>query len=515
MSNNGLPPPYVLGLPERFQEWRPFQEEATLAITDAEAPLVQVQPTGSGKSLCYMSAALLGFTRAVFLTSTKSLQRQLLAEFGPLGLVEVKGRNAYECINTGKTCEGAPCQLGFKCKHQDYECHYHEAIRRAIRATFVSTNYHFFTLINRYTQDGLGMFDLLVCDEAHNVPEVLTSCLKVNIKDSELPDMPDTLEIPTWRGYVDKKRLEVAKLIENERQQVAVQLGKIYDLQKLVRLKNKLDSLKSLDEGWLIHRYHKGFEFAPIEVSRFAASLLFNNANHELLTSATVREKTADILGLRGYVFNEYPSTFPAERRPVFHLPTARVDHRMDQYAQTNWLAKMERVIRGRLDRKGIIHTVSYKRAELIADYLRRRIGNKVEVISHGPKDINERVREYRALLKPAVIVSPSLTTGYDFPGSQCEYQIVAKLAFPDSRDPLLKARQRRDPDYGAYLTAQQLVQAAGRGMRSASDRCEVFIVDDHWQWFQKKYRGFLPSWFMDAAKRSTLIPRPPERLEL
>jgi len=514
---NILPAPDRLGLPGQFRSWRPYQEEAALAIIDSDrVPLIQVQPTGSGKSLTYAAAALLGFDRAVFLTSTKSLQRQLLTEFEPIGLVEVKGRNAYECLKHGGNCENQACQFGYNCKLADGGCYYFDAIRTAKRSRFVSTNYHFYTLINRFSENPLGEFDLVVADEGHGVPEVLTSCLKETLRRDEFPDMPESTDVETWRGWIRLQLEQISNLLDDEKRRGSAKFGDMRLLKKIYSRKRKLENLQGIDSGWLVYKVKNGYEFAPIDISSHAQRLLFSNGAQVLITSATVREKTAELLGFdtrpEGYRFLEYPSTFPVERRLVTYIPTARVDHRMDEFSRRAWLQKIVNIIRPRLDRKGIIHSVSYKRGEEIAEFLEDRFGSELTVISHNSKNINDKVHEFRACHDAAVIISPSLTTGYDFPGGQCEYQIISKLAFPDGRDPLHRERMKLDRDYGAYLTAQQLVQASGRGMRSATDRCETFIIDDHWTWFGKKFSEFIPAWFRSALRKSRGIPGAPAR---
>src|SRR5258707_8109244 len=88
------------------------------------------------------------------------------------------------------------------------------------------------------------------------------------------------------------------------------------------------------------------------------------------------------------------------------------------------------------------------------------------------------------------VLVSPSVMTGWDFPDSQCRFQILAKLPFPDTRSKITQARQALDKDYGPYLMMQNLVQAVGRGMRSKTDWCETLIVDDNCAWVSGKYKN-------------------------
>ena len=107
-------------------------------------------------------------------------------------------------------------------------------------------------------------------------------------------------------------------------------------------------------------------------------------------------------------------------------------------------------------------------------------------------------------------MVSPSVSTGFDFPGDLCRYQIVGKIPFPDTRSLVLKARQEVDRDFFAYVAAQHLVQMAGRGMRSADDWCETIVIDDNWTWFKAKYKELFPKWFLMGVRRQDGVPPPP-----
>lgn len=106
-------------------------------------------------------------------------------------------------------------------------------------------------------------------------------------------------------------------------------------------------------------------------------------------------------------------------------------------------------------------------------------------------------------------MVSPSLETGYDFPYRECEFQIVAKVPFLDTRSEVMKARVAQDRQYSNYTTALRLVQMVGRGMRAEDDFCETFVVDDNIQWFMQAARAFLPRWFSAAYRRVTAPPPP------
>lgn len=513
-----------MGLPEHFQQWRPGQERAIDIITAAgvDSVTVMVQPTGSGKSLTYVGAAWLDGGRGLFLTSTKGLQQQLLAEFEQVGLVEVKGRNAYPCLYTGDTCEGAPCECGLPCEYRNTDCTYYEAIRIARRARFVCTNYAFqvSTLLNAVDEPPLGNFSLLVCDEAHAVPEVLTACLKVelNLRDRIadcMDNYPDTTDCDAWQAYARTAADSITIEMQHERKDIqtgaVVKLGSgMGRLKKLVKMLRRINRIQNINpDGWVITKRIDGYDFSPVDVRQYARPYLFRGGAKILLTSATVRPKTADLLGVTDYKVHEFDHTFPLTIRPVWYIPCVKVWHKWSAQDEKVWLHKITNIVRSRADRKGIIHAVSYTRAKSIAEHLNKELAGSVAVYTNSNgSSTQDTVRRFREHLGAAVFVTPSVTTGYDFPNDQCRYQLIVKLPFPDTRDPLVYARTQRDKSYAPYLTMQTLVQACGRGVRSATDYCETFIIDDNWAWFCRQHEQFAPAWFIRSVKRSNTIPK-------
>lgn len=96
-----LPSPVEMGLPDKFHYWRHGQDKAVLrALGSAKRFVVLAMPTGSGKSLAYTAAAKLSGHRTALLTSTKALQSQLTDDFASVGLVDIRGANNYECLES-------------------------------------------------------------------------------------------------------------------------------------------------------------------------------------------------------------------------------------------------------------------------------------------------------------------------------------------------------------------------------------------------------------------------------
>jgi Rad3-related DNA helicase len=167
------------------------------------------------------------------------------------------------------------------------------------------------------------------------------------------------------------------------------------------------------------------------------------------------------------------------------------------------WLARIDQIVKSRLASKGIIHTVSYDRARDIV----RANGYGPWAIVHGSNDAAMKVKAFKHRQAPAFLVSPSMTTGWDFPHDECRWQVIAKVPFPDGRSLIHQERAKQDPKLPYYMAWQTLVQAAGRGVRAEDDYCETFVIDDHFDWLWHKYGDLAPAWFKAAIMKAPALP--------
>lgn len=525
------PSPADIGAPVQFAAWRPHQLPAIEAIVDGPERFVGcVLPTGAGKSLTTIAAALLGGWRTCILTSTKLLQEQYSRDFQSAGLVEIKGQGNYECVafhgayhkwreKAFHGCDDGPCRAGHPCIHkpiQDggYEpgCTYYDAIDTAIRAPLVVTNYSYWFSANRYQQT-LGEFDCLVLDEGHHAPMELADYLSVTLDaaDCQLVGSggPAIAEAAQWREWADIHEKRLRRLLDKRpstRKELRLHRAARRTAQKITNLSERLGKGE-----WVIEASGHTRAFNPVWVSEFAEAELFHGIKKVVLTSATCTRQTAAMLGVpeSALLWHEAPSDFPVERRPVVFVPTVKLDYRASESEVRYWLATIDHILRARQDRKGILHSVSYARARQIKEY--SEFG--AQMITHDASGTRAAVEQFKQAGPGAVLVSPSVTTGYDFPMTQCEYQIVVKIPFPDRRDPVTAARTAKDPTYPSYIAMQELVQAVGRGMRSAEDRCETLIVDSNCSWFMKQQGHLAPQWFRAAYRKSETLPEPLEKL--
>lgn len=558
------PSPAEFGAPSKYVEWRDGQDNLFWDILDSKTRFsIHNAPTGMGKTVAYISAALAQGKRVVVITESKALQDQIAKDFGCIGLFDMRGLQNFICHamaeggeyekmwskKWGKpTCDIGPCTGGIRCDLKDNGCDYFDAYRRACKERLVSTNYAYWIAINKYGQ-GIGDFDILVLDECHEAMQQLSSAMSVefNAKDfKELKTKPPKLDakMQVWRmwgrtqlhrvqGKLDffARGAKVGGTVDGLATFVAdSDLPDAIELKMWKQLEGKCTTLSESTDDWVVDRDESSgnIRIAPVWVSDYAEGYLFQHIKRVVMLSATVRPKIAELMGIapEDYSFYEYPSTFPVVRRPLYWIKTVTLNHKATEYDMEQWASRIDDILYPRLDRKGIIHTVSFTRQRyLLENSIFREL---MHVNSSG--NTRDVVKLFREAAPPAILVSPSVGTGFDFPYDAARYQIIGKVPFRDTRGSILQAQLQTDPDYSNYLTSQDLVQIYGRVNRAPDDLSETFIVDDSIEWLVSRYSGwhydrgvgyfnmreprigydsFFPYYFLEAFQRLDYIPEP------
>lgn len=502
-----LPNPGDLGLPRsRFPGYRPGQESAILSLASGGDRFAFLQaPTGSGKSLIYCAMAKLLDARVLILTGTKQLQSQLLADFAPAGMVDIRGHRNYPCA------EDAPGRFDPVCTAPRDKCDYNIATERARSSQVVSGNYAYWLSLARYGNPSLlGDFDILVLDEAHSAPDWLAEFCSVTLMASELRGLlglplPKLGHTSQWSPWAEEAT-EVARAKYREVRDSGPSPQRAFRMQQLTELTRDLTELarvrRTPDIRWVAQQTRTGAKFSPVWGYPYAEQYLFRRIPNVVLCSATLPPDIGRYLaigeGEREYV--EVPSSFHHRRRPFIYLPIrrrdgkiVRVDSRMDGEDVRLWLAMIDEIVSSRLPWKGIIHSLSYARMKQIYESSRYA----EYMIVHRSGGAAEAMREFCDSPSPRILVSPSMEEGVDFVGDLCRWQIVAKVPFADSRDPVTKARMDEDRGYGKHVAGMRLEQMAGRPMRSTEDWAETFIIDGHWAWFRRE------AWFSRSFRRA------------
>lgn len=513
-----LPPPAELGLPLRFDKWRPTQEQAIWRGALSKKRFIGDSiPTGLGKSIRGVAQALLERAKGFFLTANNGLLGQYTGDFESTGLIDIKGKGNYPCHledDAVQVDEGI-CTMGEPCELKESGCAYYDRRRQVWKTQLVATNYDKW-LSEAVYGDSLGACDILFLDEADAAHDKLCEAVAVRlgrheVKEEGMGSPPE--EQTRWREWALRAAHKAERRFRDLKEH---RWGNRANWLRMLRhyrgLGQRMRKVASAQGRWVLEVTDHGFLFTPVWGAAYAERYLFQGAPKVVLYSATLVPKTLELLGIpeEKYEYTEYPSTFPVASRTVTWVrsdPEVRINARAGPDDYRRWAAKNDAVLDTRLDRKGIIHVGSYKRAEIYMELSRHRRYLR----THDKAGVGLAVEQYKSSGVPIGLVSPVLKSGYNFPYRECEYNIIAKVPFPDRSSPLLIAREEDDRDYGAYVAAHDTMQIAGRGNRAQDDFCETLITDDSWGWFKSRYQHFFHGWFRQAWRTADgFVPKAP-----
>lgn len=509
--------PKALGLP--FRDWRPGQRGAIRTILSAKRTHVVINaPTGSGKSTIAMALPKLApKKRHVILTATLGLQDQY-GNTAPW-LDDLRGMSNYECLAAKDefksfysarrlhvTVDDGPCHDGAQCSLKEGGCTYYDRRREFTASQNGLTNYPAW-LSNRRFGQGLGQADVVVCDEAHALPEQLMSSCRIEIP-TNLFDARAPTGYKKWRSWAHDKLNDIRSSDADRDADTR---------HKRTKLEEALRCLTKIDATWAWDAHESHFVFEPT-IPKLLLPLLHTFDQHSTVVylSATITPATLRLLDIknRDLTFETMESTFPLNRRPIYLRNRVRVDWRSmkNEYQHEQWMNEIDDWIEQRTDRNGIIHTQSFERAYDIWNHSRYK---SMMIMHHRGKPGAEVVQYFKeqGKYRPCILISPSVTTGYDFKYTEAEHQIIAKMPFPDTRSRISQARCKATPGYRDWITATTLMQACGRINRADDDSGETLIVDAHAQWFLREHEDLLAPWFAEAIVRTGRRIRPLPKL--
>jgi Rad3-related DNA helicase len=537
----------------RFPSFRPIQLEAIEQVVYGDDPRrmdALVLPTGGGKSLFAAAVGLLTGLKTTILTHTKSLMAQYLHDLKNSGLVEIKGMSNYDCPIGGNCRDGKElgCTIAKRAACGSGPCPYSVAKGRAMGSQLVLSNYAYW-----FASGGVGGdastftgTELLVCDEGHFTPNILSDFIGFTMTEREVEKFSDPLgeDMDKWSALGKLMSDEVDAELRTTRMELELHEGDqskcsrlLRDIVKLQHTADKAYKLSTVnDQDWVCEaksdsKFGRRWKFDIIWPGKYAHSTLFQDVGKIIIMSATIRRKTMGLLGVKqdDYHFHEWKPIFPAQRCPVYYFPplvdviregkpvkeAVKVVRATPSDQLKLWVEHIDQIIDQRMDRRIVVLTTSYAYQVFIREESRHgtiMVGNTGDPDSESAMEVFER---FIKTPPPVVLCSPSFGTGWDFKMQRAEVLIISKipLRVPGSASKLMAARLARDKEYGNYETMQDIVQAKGRGQRSEIDRCEVLICDGSWGWFGRRNQHLAPMGFVPGVRMINQLPPRPEKL--
>lgn len=506
------PPPRELGIdPIRFSGWREGQYGMAMDAVDCMTRFSgHCAPCGSGKSLAIIGFARITSYRVLYLTSFKGLQDQLVTDFEGL-VADLRGKSNYYCSGHRTDCDTASTRCELRGGAMSNLCPHKTASAKAQEAQIVITNYACWMHLPNAA--ALGEFDAIVMDEAETAIDALLSFLAFELSEKEVGIDLRFSQAPHWndplRDWITWAR-DIRKNVDSmlkDAEKVAKESEDRNSLDWFTHIRGiarKVTALATMEASeWIAEVSENGIKFDPIWPGRFAEKNLFRGIGRVLLFSGTLNRKTMSILNIRNddSTFYDYPSRFHVTRSPLMLLPVGAFKYPVSEELMAKAVMTIDNLTDVRLDRKGMFHSISFTHLEQYTSLTRHKrliFSNNLKH-SSGGRRTTDKVEEYKKATPPAILASPSITAGWDFPGDYCRYQILLKVPFPDITSLVAKARKKMDPEYYDNSTMTSIVQISSRIVRSESDWGETLCLDTRLSWFLKSKAHLAPKWFLSG----------------
>ena len=495
-----------------FKSPRTDQMETISEIIDAISQgykyIVLEAGTGTGKSAIAATLSSI-YDSSYILTVTKQLQDQYLEDFNGISLV--KGRGNFTCSrDITLSCDEGKCIAGEEsCENPKEDCDYYIQKHLALNSKTVISNYHYMFLELNYVGD-FKKRELLICDEAHNLENVIMSQLKLEFSLSDLSsylklDITDGMiyelengDYDVWLMFIHEVREKYLKELEKIRDVPKPHLAeKIAFIKREIGDCNRFIENIAYDPYSWVFDYNQEYdilEFKPLKVDNYARNTLLEYGEVCIFMSATILDWKffSKCLGIREneiYAIRR-KSPFDFKRNPVVPIGEYDMSRKCIGENAPKTLDIVKTILKRHENDKGIIHTVSASCKDYLIDNL-----NDSRLMEHNTQNRAEQLERFKKSNDPLVLVSPSMNEGVDLPGDLCRFQIMYKLPYPDLGDKQIMMRANADEDWYNYKTSLALVQTYGRGMRFEDDSCVTYFIDSRISEYVRNDR-FLPESF-------------------
>jgi ATP-dependent DNA helicase DinG len=497
--------------------WREAQKEALDFIVecfDAYDDIFVEAPTGIGKSAVAIAIGRWRSDRneSTFIgTATVALENQYMGDFARIGLKQLHSKSWYRCPECD-FCDLGSAQIkvtnGTRKRCTECNCTYEIAKSAFFESKGSISNYAFLLANARFVKSFVPR-ELAVFDEAHLLHETISSAYEIQILSRDVEYFPDEGGELEWIQYHYSDWLgKQIRELDEEFQDLSLTDPHDPDLNRLFK---KLESaqrkyqnlekfLQDDPKDWVFDLQEDRLKILPIWGKKLAQELLPRIARKRIYLSATLPapKLQARYLGIDPLhaAFLCLGSPFPVENRLIYICPIICWDYKNPEPAIAMLCRIIERILkRFPLDR-GLIHVSSYYQARQIVECCRNP-----RLITHENARHKETQLDAMFARPGSVLVSPSSHEGLDLYGDRSRFQIIAKLPFASLGDKRVKRRMRNDNAWYTLHTAQKLIQAAGRSIRSDTDYATTYILDAAFTEFKKRADKFFPQYFKDSFR--------------
>ena len=582
---------------------RESQIEMAQAVGHAienQSALVVEAGTGTGKTFAYVVPALLSGRRVLLSTATKTLQDQLFSKDLPLvrealgvpvTVALLKGRQNYIChfhleralkearlpsprevdhlqkvkVFAGRThtgdradCAGVPedsavwswvtsnkdnC-LGGECPNAS-ECFVNKARRDALDAEVVVVNHHLFLADLALKEEGIAELlpacDVIVFDEAHQLPDIATSLLGQAISTAQCQEfLRDVLiegrtsstDAGDWDAVLRPMELalkEIRRIVGSEIESARFTHAQFLAINGVAtvcadfenRLENLIEMISPLsvrNESWvklmsraseLCLRWQDWFSPAnvqddaqsvrwvsvstnvvqfcdsPLDVSNAFAKLYAEQPKAWVFTSATlsIKESLQHFtlqVGLDEAKQLLLPSPFDYESQALLCVPDNLPFPNEPQFSK-KLCDSVWPLLQASAGGVFFLCT-SHRAVKQVGEYLRERIEKEEldwSLMVQGEASRAELLEQFRVLSNPVLVGAASFWEGVDIRGEGLRLVIIDKLPFAPPDDPVFQAKSELIKNRGGNAFQDLSLPDAAIALKQGAGR----LIRDESDW--------------------------------
>ena len=502
-------------------------------------------PTGSGKSIIAMIVSYI-FNKikkqSYILTSELTLQRQYDYDITKYKLpyVSLEGRDNYICTENYEKVTQGYCYIyrlnrnELPCKHT---CPYFSVKQKALLADTSILNYSYWlTQTDQFKMDydpkaGFVERDLVICDEAHVVMDVLRNRYSLSLNetflknvdfvrafvfDYNLGNLTNTQKLINAFYYAilncsDKMSLwNLLILIRDQiveiKKYVDMVDGKLLDkykdsekemppqFKKIIKLKSYFENLvislvdiiEICGTNKNIHTLIKSQQdlsitFNTLDDNYISKKYFLPMGKYFLFMSASIVDGKffMKTLGINDAVFIKMKNPFTYEKSPIIYDNALKMNYQNTNTNLPLLCSKIEKILDNHQNQRGVIHTGSYNLSIMIYHKLKPQYKKRILLYEGTQEKRNALSTLKDNKRKDLFIMGPSLTTGVDLPGEYCKVIIVAKMPYMSLANQFNVEKSKLDLQWYPNKCIEELLQSLGRGIRYPADP-ERNIEEDH-----------------------------------
>lgn len=452
-------------------------------------------PTGVGKSLIAMMCGNYMAYTTNYICTTKVLQNQLKDDFDEAFVM--KGRNNYVCnkfwtVNNpimANDCVGKCMDV----KKGLIGCDYEIAKEMMFASKYRVLNTSYWLCETNYVGK-LSNEKLCVIDEADRLDSEAVNFIglvisKGDIYKYRLTAPTHLTKVESWKEWGNKtynimNRKFPGNMKKDERDKEIV---------RAYRFKYKIMSFNTMvDETWIFEKTKYGsWVFKPIWITKeLGQQYIWKHADKFILMSATPPMPNSIGLSNNEVDFIEVESSFPVENRWVYYNGVVDMSYN-NRNNHKDILPYMQDIMDKMEDKKGIIHTCSYKLRDMV-------MSSNCDVdrfITHDAKNKEEQIKKFLNSNSNHIFLSPSSERGLSLDYDKGRFCIWLKVPNANLGDKQISKRLHTKPfgsEWYARNTMQAIVQGCGRVMRAYDDWGYGWILDKQFS----KIKQYCPEWF-------------------